>query len=143
MNPRPFLVVTPLGLEKKDELGRLIRTQGIQIARTRKIHDWAAISTPLYSRKKNGDRIIKASCYEAVWKELFKAGSAEIWILNDVDDYRKLVKAKSDLRNAIGSQKFRVSLCHQGQKQIITLNLHPFHVPDEDHLKREWNILAM
>jgi hypothetical protein len=139
----PFLVVTPLGLKAKRAMVNLLAGRAIQIKARKPLPDWPAVSTLLYVRRTDRPRIVKALCYESIWSRLFRIRTAEIWLLRDYGDYRRLVRDKRDLRDRMDSVCLSAHARTRGESQSIRINLHPFHAPDAKHLTREAAILNL
>ncbi|MBI3829606.1 MAG: hypothetical protein HY291_08820 [Planctomycetes bacterium] len=125
--PKPFLVVTPLGMEHWELLARRLAEERIHVRECRRLPGWPEVSTPLYVRALDGERLFKAWVFEALWRMRYHSGHAEVWFLAGLRDYRRLLKIKRALREEI-AESLRTKIVTPGA--IFHAHLHSIHAPE-------------
>jgi hypothetical protein len=139
---RPFLVVTPLGLPCRNMIDELLTQQQIAIDRRTLIHDWPSVSTLVYARTDDAERLRVALMFERLWKATTLCRSAERWDVTTRADLIRLIALKPRLQEALGTVEFRVSvpdLAVRSPGRVV--HLRAIHVPDLDAFENESRIL--
>jgi hypothetical protein len=138
----PFLIVTPLGLARSEQIARMLAELGIRAARRATITDWATAATPIYVRTLDDERLRVALAFEAIWRMIAPGQPAELWAVADWEGFARLAAAKNAIRARLGILRFRIHLpgiTIRTPDQIV--RLQPLHVPDPAALIREAHIL--
>jgi hypothetical protein len=140
--PQPFLILTPLGMTRREEIYRWLLSRGYSILQRTPIPDWSTASTYLYVRTLEEERLRVAAAFERLWRSAFPSMQAEWWQLESIAALERLGKEKTELRACMGTLLFRLhvpdlSLRSPGQ----AVRLQVVHVPDLIHLPLEAAIL--
>lgn len=131
-SPRPFLVVTPLGLGFVDQLADALAAYGVRVAERRPIRPWSRASTSLYVRSADTEAATRALRFEEQWRTVCPADRAESWQLLGDEDYARLRAHKATLR-----QRFPGLPLRDRRPGEPPFRLHAFHVPDPTDLPAE------
>jgi hypothetical protein len=123
---RPTIVVTPLGLVKKDELATHLASIGVQVRARRPVAAWAALSTLLQVTWDDPFGLEKACAFEALWRHVHPGDACECWELSSMDDFLRFDAAKAGLREGFGAEHVHVVTRRYG----FRAKLHPFHSPE-------------
>jgi hypothetical protein len=128
----PFFIITPLGIASAEAIVARVAELGIAIVHRERVEGWRVLATALYMREGDEAGLAKARAYEDAWRALGGgADAAEVVELAGIEDHRKLVAAKRELRAEFFSMR----------KDL--LRLHLFHVPDEERLAVEHAIVRV
>ena len=139
---RPFLLLTPLGMGQREALQRMLDADGIHAGRIFHIDDYPRLSSVLYSRSVDNDRLRVALAFEQLWRTVCPDMRAECWEIPDLREYTTLLQNKSASRERLGTRRFRLStpdVTLRSPGQVI--RLQAFHVPDEGQWEREARLL--
>jgi hypothetical protein len=120
-----FLVVTPLGLRREQELLRALLAQRVHVTAREALHSWATAATSLYERPRAERDASVAERFEVRWRELAPDDVAERWWLASSGDHARLVAAKPALRREFPGVPLDAP--RPGEPRF---SLHAFHVPD-------------
>jgi hypothetical protein len=133
----PFLVATPLGLERREELEQALAAAGVELgARTPIAFPGAA--TALYAGPGDDDEALhRAAAFERLWQWRWAGHAGERWSLASRASFARLLSAKRSLRAAVPSWPVRVTT----PQRAWIARLHAFHAPDADRLKVEARLL--
>jgi hypothetical protein len=134
----PFLLLTPLGMEQRRPILQMLDEAGIGIGRVFPILDYPRLSSILYSRSADDERLRVALAFEQLWRTVRPDLRAEYWEIPDQGDYLALLRRKETSREQMGIQRFRLNapdLALRTPGQI--LRLQAFHVPDPSQWERE------
>lgn len=137
MQPKPFLVVLPSGLEHLEAIKKELAELGIDIDEEYDIDDFETFARYIYPIREDRP-------HSHVWLMLNRLfygdhskGKAIILDTNMILDYERIVYAKRHIRNVIGKKTFNVN--HNGQNVEVTF--HHLHAPDIDELDYQYNCL--
>lgn len=120
-----FLVVTPLGLRRKQELLGALHARGVRVIAREALHRWATAATALYARPRAERDTSVAERFEARWRDVAPDDVAERWWLASSDDHARLVSTKPALR-----REFPGLPLGEHRPGEPRFSLHAFHVPD-------------
>ena len=141
---RPFIVITPLGLTVRDALTASFAAHDITVVDRRPVADWAALSTLLYARRDDDERLTVAIAFEQAWRAIGVQIRAECWVLEAMADLERATSIKAQLHASVGLVRLEVHL------PGVTLyspghdmRLRAFHVPDLDRVGIEWQLLEI
>ena len=141
---RPFVIITPLGLTVHDALTASFAAHDITVIDRRPIADWAALSTLLYARRDDDERLTVAIAFEQAWRAIGVQTRAECWMLGAMADLERATAIKTHLHASVGLVRLEVHL------PGVTLyspghdmRLRAFHVPDPDRVGVEWQLLGI
>jgi hypothetical protein len=123
----PFLVLTPLGLLRRDAFAAALRECCVQVHSSAVLAPWAEAASRLYQRELTPAAIVRAARFEQRWRVLCPADRAECWMLASEADFVRLLAAKAALRQRFAG----VPLGPAAPGQPV-FRLHAFHVPDVD-----------
>lgn len=138
--PRPFMIVTPLGMPARVRLRTALAAIGAQTRYRATVPDWAAAATPLYVRSLDEEDLARGTAYELAWRSRFEP-RAEVWAFGGLPDYERLLAVKYSIRERFRSIRRHVGL---GGRGTLRIQLHPFHVPDPLRLPIEdWWVRRM
>jgi hypothetical protein len=129
---RPFLVVTPLGLSRAEELAQALAACRVEVAARQTIRRWSRASSRLYLRSLDPAAVARALRFEQQWRWMYPDDRAERWSLARPDDYVRLVERKAELR-----LRFRGLPLAGSKPGDPAFALHAFHVPDACDLAAE------
>lgn len=139
---RPFIVVTPLGLTVRDALAASFASHDVTVADRRPIADWPAVSTLLYARRDDDERLSVAMAFEDAWRAIGLQTRAECWVLAAITDLTRAVAVKKQLHDGVGMVRLGL---HLPGVTLYTpghdMRLRAFHVPDLDRVGIEWQLL--
>ncbi len=122
---RPFLVVTPLGLQTHSAFDAALDGLGIVVTARQALGDWSHAATRLYARLDEAEAADRADI-------------AEVWMLRSMADHSSVVRAKPHLRRRFASIQLPL---HPADP--VAFRLHAFHVPDREDLLREHEALTL
>lgn len=133
----PFLLVTPLGLGRREALEQALAAAGIEIS-TRTPVAFPSAATAIYVQRADDEALHRAAAFERLW-EARGGGAAERWALTSMEAFSRLLRAKRALRAAVPSWPARVST----PRRAWVARLHAFHAPDPERLDVEARLLAV
>ena len=128
---RPFLVITPVGLAATAKLFALLQESGISVTRTATIPDWPSVSSVLYSRTEDDERLRVAIGFKRVWNAISITQEGLRCDFPSEAMFARFLSMKTELRAALGSvtlQAYFPDVVIRAPGQVI--HLHPFHAPD-------------
>ncbi|MEZ0368044.1 MAG: hypothetical protein ACAI44_03045 [Candidatus Sericytochromatia bacterium] len=132
-DPRPFLILTPLGLASA-EPARLLLEAGVQPARCLPLKPWSQVSNRL-----RGDiPTWRAQAFARAWQSNFPADQAELWLLSD-DAYERALMIKPRLRSDLPELAF----CLSPSTRQTVHHLYPFHLPERAELMAQAALLGI
>jgi hypothetical protein len=140
--PRPFLIVTPLGIPLRDRIGQLLADAHIPITGRTRISRWPCVSTFIYARTDDEERLRVALAFEHLWRAIILSEEAERWDLPSRDDLAHLIELKAQVHAVLGTVGIRLSL--PGvivRTHDRTVHLRVLHVPDLDTFEHESRLL--
>ena len=138
----PFLVITPLGMPLRTAIEELLASAGVVPASRRPIADWATVSTLIYARTADDERLRVALAFEQLWQSIALSLGAERWNLKSGDDHRQVVALKKSLHQRFGMVRVRVELPGvMLRTPDRCAHLRAVHVPDAECIDREARIL--
>ena len=141
---RPFIVITPLGLTIREALAASFAAEGIAIIDRQAIADWPAISTLLYARRDDDERLTVAIAFEHAWRLIGVQTRAERWDLGGADDFARATAVKAHLHARFGLVRLDV---HLPGVTLRTpghdMHLRTFHVPEPERAGIEWQLLEL
>ncbi len=135
---RPFLVVTPLGLQTASAFDAALNGLGIVVTARQALGDWSHAATRLYARLDEAEAADRAARFEEHWRRNFPADIAEVWMLRSMADHSSVVRAKPHLRRRFASIQLPLH-----PSDPVAFRLHAFHVPDREDLLREHEALTL
>jgi molybdenum cofactor biosynthesis enzyme MoaA len=121
---RPFLLLTPLGLETPELLDTL-RAAGIAPLQVHTVEDYPKASIALYARYPSLARVEQGLGYQAAWRRRSPNVRAEVWVLDDAT-FARAWALKPGWRQRWPPQA-RGALLFRG-----------FHLPDPEDFARQW-----
>ena len=138
--PKPFLILTPHGVDHVVCLAQHLHRLGVRITARSYIGDWSRISSALYLQVMDRQSLLQAAVYEKSWRRLSRSTAiAERWDLVDESDLERVAAAKQRLREECPTRCVRVTL----SEGVFRLGLHAFHSPDIDRWPFEFACLNM
>ena len=139
---RPFLVITPLGLPGRPAIGDWLAREGVAVTRRHHIPDWPRVSTAVYARTDDDERLLVARAFERAWRAGCADGTAERWDLGSEHDIERVRGFKRALRSTLDT------VCVRLASATVTLgtgdglaHLRAVHVPDRAHADLESRLL--
>jgi hypothetical protein len=139
---RPFLVVTPLGLPRRLEICDWLTREGVVVTARHLIANWPRVSTAVYARTDDDERLLVARAFERAWREGCANGAAERWDLGTECDVERVRTFKHALRSTLDTVSVHVT------SATLTLgtgdglaHLRAVHVPDRAHADLESRLL--
>lgn len=138
----PFLLLTPLGMGQRQPISQMLDGAGIRVGRVFPIRDYPRLSSILYSRSVDDDRLRVALAFEQLWRATVPDTGAEYWEIPNQDDYLTLLRQKGTSRERMGIQRYRLSvpdLILRSPGQVV--RLQAFHVADPGQWERESRLL--
>jgi hypothetical protein len=121
---RPFLLLTPLGLETPELLDTL-RAAGIAPLQVNTVEDYPKASIALYARHLSLARVEQGLGYQAAWRRRSPTVRAEVWVLDDAT-FAQAWALKPGWRKRWPPQADGALL------------LRGFHLPDREDVARQW-----
>ncbi|MEQ1910372.1 MAG: hypothetical protein ABMA15_16240 [Vicinamibacterales bacterium] len=139
---RPFLVITPLGLPNRPEIRDWLAREGVQVTGRHHIPDWPRVSTAVYARTDDDERLLVARAFERAWRAGCVDAAAERWDLGGDDDIERVRGFKSALRSTLDTVPVRMA---SAALRLSTgdglAHLRAVHVPDRAHVDMESRLL--
>ena len=140
--PRPFLLVSPHGMDCRERLSALLAERCISIVQRVHIPNWPRASIAVYAKILSEEKLRVSLGYEALWNAISDIKDGERWDLAAPEDHLRLIEARSSLRFRLGMLRYRVQfpgvkLHSPGQ----VVRLQAFHVPDLEYAEEESRIL--
>jgi hypothetical protein len=133
----PFLVATPLGLDRREALEQALAAAGVEIGERTSI-PFPGAATALYAGPGDGDEELhRAAAFERLWRWRWAGRSGERWTLASAEAFARLLAAKRSVRAAVPSWPVRVAT----PRRAWIARLHAFHAPDPDRLEVEARLL--
>jgi hypothetical protein len=133
----PFLVATPLGLDRREALEQGLSVAGVEIG-VRTPLAFPAAATALYVSPDDDDEALhRAAAFERLWQWRWEGRAGERWSLASVESFPRLLSAKRALRAEFTSLSVRVAT----PRRAWIARLHAFHVPDADRVEVEGRLL--
>ena len=138
---RPFVVVTPLGLAVRERVEDLFREYRVTVVARRPLPDWPGVSTLLYARTDDDERLTVALAFEELWRSVVLDARAERWDLAGPDDFTRMVAAKSVMRERLGVVRVNLTIPSIQIHPDGVVRLRALHVPDPDRVGVESRLL--
>jgi hypothetical protein len=138
---RPFLLVTPLGLARRDDLARALDEADVSVVDRHQLPGWSVVSTLVYARSDDDARLRLAATYADAWQQLGLPDACERWALRGHEDLARLRAIKEELRMRLGAVRARLDGSLASLPAGSVLHLNPFHSPDPDRVDLESAVL--
>ena len=139
---RPFLVITPLGLAHRPKIRDWLVREGVAVTGRRHIPDWPRVSTAVYARTDDDERLLVASAFERAWRAGCADGTAERWDLGGEHDIERVRGFKSAMRSTLDTVCVRMaSATLRLRTEDRLAHLRAVHVPDREHADTESRLL--
>jgi hypothetical protein len=140
--PRPFLVITPLGMPHRAGIEAVLSGADIALAGRTVIDDWPHCSMFVYPRTEDDERLRVAILFERAWRSIGLAPQGERWELARAADLDRLSRMKAGLRARFGTVRMQVVAPDVSiPTPNHTISLHAIHVPEPGAADYEGHVL--
>jgi hypothetical protein len=138
---RPFVLVTPLGLARRQELAQALDDVNVKVVDRHALPAWSVVAPLVYARSQHEDRRPVVAAYEDAWRLLRLPDACERWDVRALDDLTRLRPLKERLREELGATRVTLDAPAGPLPAGAILRLNPFHTPDPERLEIESAIL--
>jgi molybdenum cofactor biosynthesis enzyme MoaA len=121
---RPFLLLTPLGLEDAS-VAPFLQEGGVRPRAVHRVDDYPRRSLALYARTVSDARLELGLAYEAAWRRRCTSPHAEVWEL-DAQTFSRAWQLKASWR------------ARWPAEGVGALLLQRLHLPDPGEVDRQW-----